>query len=41
MSNVDLEMIKAVEDYYFPAVINGSVNIKFVDKDISIISKTP
>lgn len=34
MSNVDLEMIKkAVEDYYFPAVIQGSVNIKFIDQD--------
>ena len=34
MSSVDLEMIKkAVEDYYFPAVIQGSVNIKFIDID--------
>ena len=42
MSNVDLQMIKkAVEDYYFPAVINGSVNIKFVDKDGSVSFPRP
>lgn len=42
MSSVDLEMIKkAVEDYYFPALINGAVNIKFFDQDGAVSFPKP
>lgn len=34
MSSVDIEQIKtATEDYYFPALIDGQVSIKFYDQD--------
>ena len=35
MSEVDIEALrKATEDYYFPAIIDGAVNISFDQRGI-------